>query len=143
MPRRDRTYSDKDVLRIYDYYLTEEERLVVRKAILQEPVDEDLLWPTEVCFLLDEVLEFGIYAISLSLKIWETSKITGGFADQLVILGETLGWIPGVGSRIEELTRFAGERLWDFDQKNYKRLTTIEEYFNKLEGYVNWKCHQR
>lgn len=143
MPRRDKTFSEKDVLRIYNYYLTADERLLVRKAIIQEPVEEEGLWPEELCFPLEDILDMVQFSIYITKEIWSLSKISVGFANQLLRLAKVIGWIPIIGSLIEKNIKNISEEIWDFEAANYKRILALEIYWEKVSNYVSWNCHRR
>lgn len=143
MPRKDKTFSEKDLLRIYNYYLTSSEAEIVRKEICEEEVDELVNWPSIICYPLFEVLDMVERVILIATTIWPMVSLALSLLKKLEELSGMLEWVPVFGEILKKDVDALNEKVKEFDVSTIKKLNALQEYFKLIRNYFRWKCYKR
>jgi hypothetical protein len=146
MPKKDRTFSNKDVIRLYDHYLTVSERRKAREYICGEDtgeIEEIEQWPPEVCYPLYEILDMVQFAISITRDIWSMSQLAVNLTASMKKISTTLEWFPVFGEIIRDDLAALEQAMSAWDKATLSRLEALQAYFAKVETYVTSKCHPR
>lgn len=143
MPRFDRTFSEKDLLRIYNYYLTDSEAEKARTEICDEKFDELENWPEVVCFPLFELLDMVELVIKVATAIWPMVQLSLNLLVKLEELAEMLEWIPVFGELLKRDVDALKNKAEEFDASVIKKLNALQEFFEEVNKYFLWKCYKR
>lgn len=146
MPRKDKTFSSRDVIRIFDLNLTVAEQRIVKAYICDAEVEEveDLeKWPPELCYPMFELLEMVEFAIDVSIDLWDMSRLTVTVTEGLLQLATSLSWLPLFGDILLRDFTALHEKVLRFDASTLKRFERLREYFALVNTYTSEKCYGR
>ncbi len=143
MPRLDRTFSHKDIIRIYDYYLTADERVMAKKHICEEVIEEDVGWPLIICVPLFEVLDMVQLVITIAVAIWPMVQLSLNVVKKLEELSHLFGWIPLFGDILKKDVDRLNKKVDELEPATKMRLDALQEYFNLVHRYFSQKCYPR
>ena len=115
MPRLDRTFSHKDIIRIYDYYLTADER----------------------------VLDMVQLVITIAVAIWPMVQLSLNVVKKLEELSHLFGWIPLFGDILKKDVDRLNKKVDELEPATKMRLDALQEYFNLVHRYFSQKCYPR
>lgn len=143
MPKLDRTFSEKDLLRIYNYYLTDSEAEKAREEICDEEFDDKENWPEVICFPLFELLDMVKLAIAVATAIWPMVQLALNLLKKLDELSSMLEWVPVFGELLKRDVDALNKKAEEFDANTLKKLNALQEYFTIIYKYFLWKCFKR
>ena len=143
MPRLDKTFSENDIFRIYQRYLTPKEQKEVLKYFANELKKEIDEWPESLCYYLGEIIELLAVAIQLSIQIWDVSKLMRKIVDQILDSARLLSIIPIIGPILLQDIQRVHYVINQFHVNTEKRLKYLQEYLEMLSEYITWKCFHR
>ncbi len=140
MPRLDRTFSEKDIFRIYHNNLTESEQKLVVQYFTEELDEELVAWPEPLCYYLGEILQLLAFGISVSISVWDLSRISLGIVEYFLAGIEKGAWIPIFGDIwIRDIERLRS-LLVQFDARTMQRLKLLDRHLVVLREYVEHRC---
>lgn len=143
MPRKDKTFSNKDVLRIYNYYLTSSEAEKVREEICGEIVDDVEHWPEAICFPLFELLDMVDRLIRITKMLYPMYSLVLNFIHALDEVIAVVKWIPVFGEIVARDLTALQEMVDKFDEATGEKIELLDRYFSTVYEYFQYKCYRR
>ena len=147
MPRKDKTFSSNDVIRIYSYNLTDDEiykvRLFFQIELDREQFIEEELWPLEICEDLSAVFELIEVFLDIVVEISEIAQGAKHVLEQIYKLAEKYNWIPFFSTALLEEIEYLIDLINKLDPSKMLLLHDLADYFFQVRGYVMWKCYKK
>jgi len=143
MPRKDKTFSEKDIFRLFERHLTSQEQELVLKYFKKELEIETDLWPAPLCYYLGELTELVQFGVRTSIDIWNMSSLMRKIVDYILDVAGAARIIPVIGDIIYEDVQRVHYLINQFHVDTAEKLKYLEEYFATFEEYIAWKCFKR
>ncbi len=140
MPRKDKTFSDRDLIRIYEDNLTSKEQQKVRDYILLDSLAGQEEWSEDICESFFELLGYWDLSMRYDIRVIHHAGDFRRVTMSLLKMAEQYEWIPFLGEELVSEMKTLNEWAEKTELASRRLAEEYEQVYEMILAYVQNRC---